>query len=340
MRSSRQPAYTVARLIKLNSSERNVLIMEEQIETRKNRKRKRFRLRGNLFLLIILLLIGAGAYFFIQYQQGQSMADDTEIEPEEFTGDAENSGYQNILVLGVDSRGEEQSRTDTMMMVTHDRENNEVKVTSFMRDIYADIPGYQSYKLNTAYYLGGVELLASTLRGMFGVEIHNYALVDFKSFETLVDIAAPNGVEIDVEKEMSEKIGVTLTPGQQRLNGQELLGYARFRADNEGDFGRVRRQQQVLGALKQELISASSIPKLPKLAGAAQGYVQTDISLVDQVKLATQLATGGGSEIERLTIPVEGAYRYANYPQAGSVLEIDVEKNRQALEQFLSQPLD
>ncbi|ALS73959.1 transcriptional regulator [Planococcus rifietoensis] len=314
--------------------------MEEQYETRQTRKRRRFRPRGKLFLLLIILLLGAGVYFFIQYQQGQNIAGETEIEPEPFAGDADNSGYQNILVLGVDSRGEEQSRTDTMMMVTHDRENNEVKITSFMRDIYADIPGYQSYKLNTAYYLGGVDLLASTLREMFGVEIHNYALVDFKSFETLVDIAAPSGVEIDVEKEMSEKIGVTLSPGVQNLNGQELLGYARFRSDNEGDFGRVRRQQQVIAALKDELISVSSIPKLPKLAGAAQGYVQTDMPLVDQIKLATQLGTGGSGEIERLTIPVEGGYSYANYPQAGSVLEIDIEQNRRALEEFLSQPLN
>ncbi|WP_404466363.1 LCP family protein [Planococcus rifietoensis] len=314
--------------------------MEEQYETRQTRKRRRFRPRGKLFLLLIILLLGAGIYFFIQYQQGQNIAGETEIEPEPFAGDADNSGYQNILVLGVDSRGEEQSRTDTMMMVTHDRENNEVKITSFMRDIYADIPGYQSYKLNTAYYLGGVDLLASTLREMFGVEIHNYALVDFTSFETLVDIAAPSGVEIDVEKEMSEKIGVTLSPGVQNLNGQELLGYARFRSDNEGDFGRVRRQQQVIAALKDELISVSSIPKLPKLAGAAQGYVQTDMPLVDQIKLATQLGTGGSGEIERLTIPVEGGYSYANYPQAGSVLELDIEQNRRVLEEFLSQPLN
>ena len=176
-----------------------------------------------------------------------------------------------------------------MMLVAHNKETNDVKVVSFMRDIFAEIPGYQSYKLNTAYYLGGVDLLADTLRNMFGVEIQHYALVDFSSFEKLVDIAAPNGVEIDVEKDMSENIGVSLTQGEQRLNGKELLGYARFRADNEGDFGRVRRQQQVLAALKEEMISISAIPKFPKLAGAAQGYVQTDMPVLDQVKLATCL---------------------------------------------------
>ncbi len=315
--------------------------MEEELQPlkRKRRRKRRLRLRGIVFLLLIAL-IAVGVYAFMQFKSGESLADGLEQEPVTFDGDAANGDYENILVLGVDSRGEEQSRTDTMMLVTHDKVNDEIKLTSFMRDIYADIPGYQSYKLNTAYYLGGVDLLADTLRNMFGVEIHHYALIDFSSFESLVDVAAPNGVEIDVEKEMSEKIGVSLTPGVQKLNGKELLGYARFRADNEGDFGRVRRQQQVIAAMKDELVSLSSIPKFPKLAGALQGYVQTDMPMTDQVRLATELATGGGGEVERLTLPVEDSYSYGNYSHAGSVLDIDVEQNRQALSEYLSQPLD
>ncbi|TWT07789.1 LytR family transcriptional regulator [Planococcus sp. CPCC 101016] len=315
--------------------------MEEELQHNKRtrRRKRRFRLRGIIFLLLIALLM-IGAYAFIQFRSGVSLAENTEQEPVSFEEDESNSDYENILVLGVDSRGEEKSRTDTMMLVTHDKVNDKVKLTSFMRDIYADIPGYQSYKLNTAFYLGGVDLLADTLREMFGVEIHHYAVMDFSSFENLVDVAAPNGVEIDVEKAMSEHIGVSLTPGVQNLNGKELLGYARFRADNEGDFGRVRRQQQVVAALKDEMISVAAIPNYPKLAGALQGYVQTDMPLSDQVKLATQLATGGSSEVERLTLPVEGSYSYGSYSHAGSVLDINVEQNRQALSEYLSQPLD
>lgn len=315
--------------------------MEEELQpTKRTRRRKRrFRLRGIVFLLLVVL-IAIGAYAFLQFKSGADLADTSEQEPVTFDGDATNGDYENILVLGVDARGEEQSRTDTMMLVTHDKVNGEIKLTSFMRDIYADIPGYQSYKLNTAYYLGGVELLAETLRGMFGVEIHHYALIDFSSFESLVDVAAPNGVEIDVEKAMSENIGVSLTPGVQNLSGKELLGYARFRADQEGDFGRVRRQQQVIAAMKDELVSIPAIPKYPKLAGALQGYVQTDMPLTDQVKLATQLATGGSGEVERLTLPVENSYSYGSYSHAGSVLDINLEQNRQALSEYLSQPLD
>ncbi|ANU10802.1 regulatory protein [Planococcus antarcticus DSM 14505] len=315
--------------------------MEEELQPikRKRRRKRRFRLRGIIFLLLVAVL-AIGAYAFIQFRSGVSLADNSEQEPVTFDGDAANGDYENILVLGVDSRGEEQSRTDTMMLATHDKVNGEIKLTSFMRDIYADIPGYQSYKLNTAYYLGGVDLLAETLRDMFGVEIHHYALIDFSSFESLVDVAAPNGVEIDVEKAMSKQIGVSLTPGVQNLNGKELLGYARFRADQEGDFGRVRRQQQVIAAMKDELVSLTAIPKYPKLAGALQGYVQTDMPLTDQVKLATQLATGGSEEVQRLTLPVENSYSYGNYSHAGSVLDIDIEQNRQALREYLSQPLD
>ncbi len=317
--------------------------MDEELQpTHRIRRRKRkVRLRGIVFMFLIAL-IAVGAYVFLQFKAGKEMAatETTDQEPVEFAEDAPNGDYENILVLGVDSRGEEKSRTDTMMLVTHDKINNEVKLTSFMRDIYADIPGYQSYKLNTAYYLGGVDLLAETLREMFGIEIHHFALIDFSSFESLVDVAVPNGVEIDVEKKMSKNIGVSLTPGLQKLNGKELLGYARFRADDEGDFGRVRRQQQVIAAMKEEMATVSSIPKLPKLAGALQGYVQTDMPLTDQIKLATQLATSSGGEVERLTLPVKDSYSYGNYPQAGSVLDIDIEQNKQALREFLSQPLN
>lgn len=316
--------------------------MQEELQPVRSgrRKKKRLRLRG-IFLLLFLAIAAIGIFIFMQYQSGYKLAENnTEIEPVNFQADPENPDYTNILVMGIDSRGEEKSRTDTMMLLSHNKKTDEVKLASFMRDIYADIPGYQSYKLNTAYYLGGTDLLADTLRNMFGVEIHHYAMVDFANFEQMVDIAAPNGVEIDVEKDMSEKIGVSLEQGVQVLNGKELLGYARFRADNEGDFGRVRRQQQVLAAMKDAFISPAAIPQYPKLAGAVNGYIQTDLTTAAQVKLAIQLALSGGSDLERLTVPVEGSYSYGNYSHAGSVLDIDLEQNRNALSEFLSQPLD
>ena len=288
--------------------------------------------------MLFLLLIGMAVFSFFQYKAGLKLASSNKQPDIDFTGDpidVKNPAIENILVLGVDSRGEEQSRTDTMMLVSWNKETDEVNVVSFMRDIYAQIPGYKSYKLNTAYYLEGVQLVKDTISSMFGVPIHHYALIDFKSFESLVDIVAPNGVEIDVEKAMSEKIGVSLEPGVHQLNGQELLGYARFRADSEGDFGRVSRQQKVMDALKEEFFSPANAVNYPKFAGAIQGYVQTDYSTTEELKHVLNLALSGGVNINKLTIPVKNSYEFANYSHAGSVIEIDVEQNKRALSEFI-----
>lgn len=306
--------------------------MEQRTELRRRRKRRSpFKVFFKIGLLIAVLLLAYGIFTF---WQGLRLADEQAVS-EPFNGTPYESGRMNVLLLGVDSRGEEKSRTDTMMIASWDPESNDVRLISLMRDIYATIPGYQSYKLNTAYYLGGAELTKQTVESMFDVPIHHYALIDFTSFETMVDIIAPNGVEVDVEKDMSEKIGVTLTQGVHQLNGKELLGYARFRADEEGDFGRVGRQQIVIEALGNELTNPMNFHRLPKFAGALNGYVQTDVGATDKVRYLLDAILGGKVETERLTIPQEGAYRYNSYSHAGSVIELDVEAARTAIDDFL-----
>lgn len=311
--------------------------MEEERQTRTRHKRKK-RLRvGRVFtLFLVLALLVSGVYTVIQYSSGYKLANKEVDLTIDFEGDKQQPGdRENILVLGVDSRGQKQARSDTMMLVSWDKKDNDVKIISFMRDIYADIPDYQSYKLNTAYYLGGVQLLKNTIQQMFDLPIHHYALIDFSSFESLVDILSPNGVPINVEKDMSEKIGVTLVQGQQNLTGKELLGYARFRADAEGDFGRVERQQIVMEALKNEILSIGNLSNTPKFLGAAEGYIETDYSRGDKAKRIVDALISGKIEIEKLTIPVEGTYSFSSYKHAGSVIEINKEKNKQAINDFL-----
>jgi len=313
--------------------------MEEIHPQRRSvRKKRKFRFGRLFFSLIVLMVVGILIFSVVQYKAGHQLASKQEMPTEEFIGDTinvKNQSIENILVLGVDTRGEEKSRTDTMMLVSWNKETHKVKIVSFMRDIYAEIPGYESYKLNTAYYLDGVQLVKDTITGMFGVPIHHYALIDFQSFETLVDIVAPKGVEIEVEKAMSEKIGVSLEKGVQKLNGKELLGYARFRADSEGDFGRVTRQQKVIEALKDEVLSPTNVVNYPKFAGAMQGYIQSDYSTTAEVKNVLSMAFNGGVDIEKMTIPVENSYDFGYYEHAGSVIDIDLEQNKQALSEFL-----
>lgn len=319
--------------------------MEDHYEGQvlKRRRRKKFRYGRALFTFLIVASIGAGVYSIIQYNMGKSLAEGNVIDPGLFSGDSIHPSYasiENYLLLGVDSDGSEKSRTDTMMVLSWDKNEKAMRVISFMRDIYAEIPGYKSYKLNTAYYLGGIQTTKDTITGMFGVPIHHYAIVDFENFESIVDIAFPTGVEINVQKEMSEKIGVTLTPGLKQLNGQELLGYARFRADAEGDFGRVSRQQEVIAAMKKEATRPGMITTLPKLAGALSQYIQTDLSAKDEILQAISLGLSRDVQIETMTVPAEGTYSFNSYSHAGDVIELDIEKNKEIIAEFLNMPLD
>ncbi len=313
---------------------------EEQVKERRYKPKKKLRKGRVILTILIVFVLVIGSYSFLQYRTGYNLAKETKVHQEiVFEGDSWSKGErENILVLGADSGagGKEKSRTDTMMVISWDKKSNDVKIISFMRDIYADIPNYQSYKLNTAYYLGGVPTLQATLKNMFDIPIHHYALIDFRSFESLVDILAPEGIKMDVEKDMSEKIGVSLTKGEQQLDGKELLGYARFRADNEGDFGRVARQQKVMEALKDEVLSIDNISNVPQFLGAAEGYIQTDYSRKDKAIRVMDAIVSGKLEIDKMTIPVEGSYSFKSYKHAGSVIVIDKEQNRKALEDFLS----
>ncbi|TFE02953.1 LCP family protein [Jeotgalibacillus salarius] len=308
--------------------------METRVQKRKKKIRKG-RMIFALFILFIMIVAGyAGSQYWLGYQSSQGAAP-TLQQGEEFQRSSPENGKRNILLIGVDSRGEEKSRSDTMMIAQWDSESDTIKLVSLMRDIYTEIPEYGPYKLNTAFYLGGPELLRKTIDHNFDVPIHDYMIVDFKAFETAVDTIAPDGIEMNVEKAMSEKIGVSLEAGEQKLNGQELLGYARFRADSEGDFGRVDRQQQVIEALIDHTVSVSSIARAPKTIGSVQPYLQTSISESSKLRLFSSVLFSGGGEVERLTVPVEGTYSTPTYEGAGSVLELDWAANQEAIKEFL-----
>lgn len=316
---------------------------EHQILSRKEKhqqKKKRFRKIRFIFYTILIFLLAAVGYSIHQYQAGLKLAEKQmenqtkEMQEIEFESDEPTGKTENFLIIGVDSRGEEKSRSDTMMILSWNQKTNGLKLVSFMRDIYAEIPGHDRWKLNAAYYFGGVQLLKETLNQMFDIPIHHYVILDFISFESLIDILAPNGIEMDVEKDMATT-DASLTKGLQRLNGKELLAYARFRYDARGDFGRVERQQKIVEALKDELLKPKNIKNIPKFVGAAQGYVLTDMTAAEELETAFALARGGARSLEKMTIPVEGTYWFNYYKHAGSVIEIDLEANKRALHEFL-----
>nr|AAD26696.1 putative pbp5 repressor PsR [Enterococcus faecium] len=131
-------------------------------------------------------------------------------------------------------------------------------------------------KINAAYSYGGVDLLNQTLKENFKFEAPYYASITFQDFIDCVNELFPGGVKIDAEKSL-DLDGVYINKGEQVMDGNTLLQYARFREDKEGDFGRIRRQQQVIKAISQQLKDVTSIFKLPKAVGKLLGSIQTNL---------------------------------------------------------------
>lgn len=307
-------------------------------ERRQHKKKKKRRWR-KLFLIMLLLSAGVFTYSFFLYKAGVSQSlqnAETEKVEYEFNGEKDENGWTNTLLIGSDSRGEEHARADTIMIAHYNKEKGKYKVTSIMRDTYVDIPGYGKDKINAAFAYGGPELLRKTIKENFGIDLQYYSIVDFEGFVQLIDEAFPEGIEVNVEKRMSENIGVTLEPGVQKLDGKHLLGYVRFRHDAVGDFGRVKRQQKVLKSVARELSNLETIPKLPKLVGVVTPYINTNMKTMTMLFMGKDFLGKENRDIETLRIPVDGSFENQQVSGSGSVLAVDLEKNRAALKEFLN----
>ncbi len=303
----------------------------------RNPKKKKKSLLFKLSLILVILISGTICYGFYQYKKGIQLGQlNTNKKTLKFNS-KKIPNKTNILLLGEDARKKgESSRTDSILILQYNKKH-ETKLVSIMRDSYVPIPGYGKHKINAAYSFGGVELLRQTIQQNFGIEIEYYAIIDFKGFEEMIDGIASNGITINVEKTMESHIGVSLKPGVQQLNGKELLGYARFRHDTKGDFNRVVRQQKVLEAIKSQVLTIKGIASFPKTLGVIQPYIQTNMSTMDLLKISSDyMVKGKDKDVVTLRIPINNAFTPKRYEKAGEVLELDAEKNKEALQLFLN----
>ncbi|MBY0095283.1 LCP family protein [Mesobacillus maritimus] len=309
------------------------------IVLRADRHRKKHHKKRRWFVRLLLLFGLIAVYSYFQFQAGlegsQEETGESKIDYT-FHGNRDENGYTNILILGSDARGEENSRADTIMIASYNPDKGTYKLASIMRDTYISIPGHGNNKINSAFASGGPELVRKTIKENFDIDLQYYAIIDFQGFVRLIDTAFPQGVEIEVEKSMSKNIGVTLEPGIQALDGEHLLGYVRFRQDAVGDFGRVERQQKVVKELGKQLASVQTIPKLPKLIGVVIPYINTNMDTGDILYMARGFLSEEGRSINTLRIPVENSYQNQRISGAGAVLAIDLEENKRALNEFLA----
>ncbi len=203
-----------------------------------------------------------------------------------------------ILLLGVDEREwlHDVGRSDTMLAVLLNPSLQQAAVLSVPRDMQADIPGFGRQKINAAYSLGerhkvgGAELCRQTVEAIVGIPIEHYAAVNFDGFKHVVDLLG--GVDIDVEKRMEHhdnwgKLHIDLRPGLQHLNGEQAMGYVRFR--NDSDYERMRRQREFLQALAEQTIRARNLPRLLRALPEVSSALTTNMSL-DELSAAVKQA--------------------------------------------------
>ncbi|MBC1465730.1 LCP family protein [Listeria welshimeri] len=302
---------------------------------------KRKARKGRIFVTILvalLILVGVVAVIgYFQYQSSLKEAqNDSKLKEYKFNGVKADGDAINVLLIGSDSRGADQGRSDSLMIAHYNTKTNTPKLVSIMRDTYVDIPGHGKNKINAAYSYGGPELVRQTIKENFGVDVEYYVVANFEGFPKIIDTLAPEGIKINAEKDMSKNIDVSIKKGEQVMDGKTLLQYARFRKDAEGDFGRIRRQQQVLEALKEQALDVGDVTKIPDVIGKLQGYSSTNIPNGTLMSIGADFLLGKTKTMEKFAIPVEGKWHNERIEGAGSVLRLDdMAANAQALQDFL-----
>lgn len=250
--------------------------------------------------------------------------------PARSAGDATDTfgkRHINFLLLGIDQRDDEKgvpTRSDTIMVVSLDQVNKTAAMISFARDLWVEIPGYAENRINVPNFLGdaykypggGPVLAEKTIEQNFALDIDYYARVDFRGFEKIVDTLG--GIDVDVENAIvdneypTEDYGtmrVYIPAGRQHMNGTVALQYARSR-HSENDFGRAKRQQKVLVAIRDRAIALDVIPKLPTLINTLWNMVLTDVSPAEFLRLATLARQIDSKNISSLVVDDKLAQPY------------------------------
>jgi LCP family protein required for cell wall assembly len=218
-----------------------------------------------------------------------------------------------VLLVGLDARAGDSDppRTDTIILASLDTVEKRAVIVSIPRDLWVSIPGHGYDRINAAWPLGeaqhrmsaqtrtasspltGAALLRQTIEANFGIPIDYFVAIDFQGFIRVID--ALGGVLVDVERPLKDNEypsfdyphyeRIYIPAGLQIMDGMTALRYVRSR-HQDSDFGRQRRQQQVLLAVRERLLRLNMVPRLPQLISTLRDTVRTDMPLTEIVALA------------------------------------------------------
>lgn len=227
-----------------------------------------------------------------------------------------------MMLIGSDARADDESmgaRSDTNIVVRVDPTTNSATLISIPRDTMINIDGYGYCKFNAAYSYGGAALAIKEANELLGVNISHYAEVDFDSLIGLVDTVG--GVDVTVDQRINDPdadgsvIGqkkIIIEAGEQHMDGETALVFARSRAYVDGDFTRTANQRKLIAALAEKILSMP-LAKLPGIVQTAAGSITTDMSVTDLYSLATQFQDGELTMTSCMVPSITGMYKSASY---------------------------
>jgi len=259
-----------------------------------------------------------------------------------------NPSVFRMLLIGTDAYTvKQEGRSDTMILLQVDTRTRDIKMISFLRDLYVRIPGHGKTRLNAAYVYGGVNLLKQTLEDNFGVTVDRTLSVNFSLMVELIDRIG--GVPVDVSERERKQLNSILKfynthngykerdqllteSGVQRLTGKQALCYSRIRKI-DSDFARTSRQRKVLEGVYQRVKELDGLT-LASILTETIAQVKTDMTLADAVALVPVLLKLNDVEFDELTIPVNNGYNSETI-SGMMVLVPNLEKNQDRIAEFL-----
>ena len=279
--------------------------LEKHMSRQKNPMSKNgFTIVGILLTVIAVLVVAGASYYWFSGGFGKSKENGLIVSPDHKV---------NIMVMGVDSRSDDVGRSDTLFVLTVDTNTKEVAMLSVPRDTRVKIPGNGWDKINAAYAYGGQKLTQQAVEGLLGIKIDHHIVINIAGFKKIID--AMGGVTIDVEKRMYYNdpydddggLVIDLRPGVQHMDGRTAIQYVRYR-DEDGDIGRVERQQKFIKAVLNEVASPSVITKIPGIIREVSNAVKSDMSTTEMLNLAKILNDASKKGMKTDMVPGKPAY--------------------------------
>ncbi len=279
------------------------------------------RVKANYRLILICVAI-----FLVTFAAGAFIGNHLQVGPfdRSITAKAERGKQINILFMGIDARKmETNSRSDTMILASIDTKANKIAMVWIPRDTRVEVKKNHYDKINSVNYLQGPEAACRVVGDLLDIRVDHYVVTNFAGFAKIIDILG--GVTMDVERDMSHKdpdpqLRINLSQGVQKLNGQDALGYVRYRGGPTADIGRTGRQQKFIKALAQEMLQGKTIFKLPELLPELTKNIHTNIPLSDMMVMAKLAKDFDSMEIYTQTMP---GYSYTDRQTGASYWEAD-----------------